>query len=279
MRLEKSRKIIQASKKIHGWFTPEAALLFAWIDEIQKSNDIIGDMFEIGCHHGKSTLCLGAMVRPEKEKISVCDLFGNQDANISGSGSGDLDIFSRNMAPIKESGVKISIFQAKSNTLTPDDIGNKYRFFHIDGGHNCEEALSDLNLAAKCVVEKGVIAVDDPFRPEWPGVTEAIIRFLDSNAQYCAIIVGFNKLFITRREYASIYLREIRQKEKRNKHGLGYPWYTKVLPFHGHPLEIFYVPTYVPMTGPGFVLTRWYYNHGQVMRPVVHAMKNLQRRH
>ena len=33
-------------------------MLFAWIDEMQRRNGIAGDIFEIGCHHGKSSALL-----------------------------------------------------------------------------------------------------------------------------------------------------------------------------------------------------------------------------
>lgn len=44
--------------------------------------------------------------------------------------------------------MKISVHQKNSTNLSVGEIGNDYRFFHIDGGHDCEETLSDLRLAA-----------------------------------------------------------------------------------------------------------------------------------
>lgn len=233
-------------------------MLFAWIDEIQKSNGIGGDVFEIGCHHGKSTVCLAGMLDAGKEKLAVCDLFGDQSANISVSGSGDLDVFKRNMAAAEQAGAELQIFQKNSNALAAEEIGTNCRFFHVDGGHNCDEALSDLNLAAACTQQKGVIVVDDPFRPEWPGVTEAIIRFLDSHAEYTAIVVAFNKLVLTRRDAASLYVNELRDQRKRDSYGIGYPWHTKDLPFNNQPILIYYVPTYVKTTGLKVMARRMY---------------------
>lgn len=277
MQPQQSRDVIRASRAIRGWFSPQAAQLFAWLDEIQKRNDITGDIFEIGSHHGRSAYCLGAMARPGAEQLAVCDLFADQGANLSGSGDGDLDIFRRNLAPIVERGVHLEVFQASSDTLSAAQIGTNYRFFHIDGGHNCDEALADLNLAAECTTGKGVIVLDDPFRPEWPGVTEALIRFLDAHPGYRAIVVGFNKLVLTRAEHAPIYLAQLAREEERLRYGLGYPWHVKTLPFNGQPLEIFYVPTFVPKQAVALSLLCRYHNPGPLLRPLVQLVKRFVR--
>jgi len=250
-------------------------MMFAWIDEIQQDNRIVGNIFEIGCHHGKSTTCLGAMVNVQDEQLCVCDLFGDQDTNISGSGSGDLEKFNHNMAPAIESGLEVRIFQKNSTTLTSEEIGGNYRFFHIDGGHNCEEALSDLKLAADSLVEKGVIVLDDPFRPEWPGVTEAFMRFLDGNSQFRAIAVGFNKLIMVRKDCAELYLEEIRLQKRREDYGLFFPWQVKELPFYGYPLLIFYVPTYLAKNSFGTLVRKMYRNHGWMSSPILRPFTSL----
>jgi hypothetical protein len=75
MKPNQAEKLFRKTKKIHGWFSFEAAMLFAWIDDIQKSSGLVGDIFEIGVHHGKSAVFLGAMLDPILENLSVCDLF------------------------------------------------------------------------------------------------------------------------------------------------------------------------------------------------------------
>jgi hypothetical protein len=134
---------------------------------------------------------------------------------------------------------KLRVFAAASSSLSPDQIGRNYRFFHVDGGHNTDEALGDLQLAAKCTVTRGAIMIDDPFRGEWPGVTEGTIRFLDGMPEYAAVAVGFNKLLISREEAAEIYAQSFEDKGTRREYGLGYPWSLKTLPFVSRPLRIF----------------------------------------
>ncbi len=251
MNPEKTRQIYERPdyKAIDGWFSDEAALLFAWIDEIHETENIIGNIFEVGCHHGKSTVFLSALLR-NQEILMVCDIFDDQELNPSTSGCGDYTIFQNNMASVGASGVlrRMKVFQQRSDTLKVEDIGDRYRFFHIDGGHNCDETLYDLRLASQATIGNGVIVLDDPFRPEWPGVTEALIRFLDECNRFRAIIVSFNKLVLVRHDHVDLYLQGIRPEgiskapalDRDQAFRLDEGWYKKQLPFLGYPLLIYF---------------------------------------
>lgn len=256
------RELVKQSKAIPGWFSGEAAMLFAWVDEIQKRNNIQGDTFEIGCHHGKSALLLGSVLDSTKEKLAVCDLFGMQGDNVSRSGNGDREAFSKNLKPVTDAGVNVEIFQKNSANLTATEIGNSYRMFHVDGGHNPDEALIDLKLAAQCTVDAGVILLDDPFRTEWPGVTEALIRFLDEHPEFQALMVGFNKLLLARVQSSDIYLNEFEATKQRETYGFGYPWRVKEMPFHSAALRVFYVPDYLQKKSVGNLARMVYHKSG-----------------
>lgn len=249
MKPKRSKEIASNIKKIDGWFSNEAALLFGWIDEIQKENKITGDIFEIGCHHGKSAVFLGEMLNRENEKFGVCDLFGSQDSNISASGHGDLSIFKKNINHLTSNNAHIEIHIKNSSQLTVDEIGSNFRFFHIDGGHNCEEALADLQLAGRSIIDAGIIVLDDPFRHEWPGVTEALFYFLIENQEFSAIFAGFNKILIVKNKFADFYFNQFNAIDSRDDYGLGYPIHMKQLPFNKRSIQIMYVPSYLKLNG------------------------------
>jgi hypothetical protein len=268
MKPTKATSVIRQSLRIEGWFEDEAAMLFAWVDEIQKKHGITGDLFEIGTHHGRSAVFLAAMADAAREKLGLCDLFGDQEANTSASGSGDLHVLHKNLSRSRDAGLQVTIHQRNSTSLAAAEIGGPFRFFHIDGGHNCEEALSDLRLAAESLLPMGVIALDDPFQSGWPGVTEAMIRFLDEYDYYCAIVVGYNKLLLTRREFAGLYQEEFRRQEKRQEYRIGVPWEMKELPFHGYPLQIFYLSAYLQAHRLTFLVRKYYRSHDWLKNPV-----------
>lgn len=241
-------------------------MLIAWIDEIQKRNHVTGDVFEIGCHMGKSAVFLGAMISPPDEAFRVCDIFDDQTANTSESGEGCRTTFDKNIRRHLGTGIEVKVFQRKSNTLTSGDVGRQYRLFHVDGGHNTEEALFDLELGARSTIEHGVIVLDDPFRPEWPGVTEALIRFLDAYEEFRAVAVGFNKLVLSRKSHSELYASRLRNRKSQRDYGLGYPWHTKELDFHGSPLQIFYMPSYLAGRRFSVIPAKLHERHGLLPR-------------
>jgi hypothetical protein len=238
MNAQDSENIVRRSARVHGWFSVEAAKLISMADEVQRIHHIEGDIFEIGVHHGKSSIFFSHLLR-KSENLHVCDLFGEM-GNVSSSGSGDEQIFIANMAKLGAKAAAVS-HKCLSSTLTPERIGKNYRMFHVDGGHNPDEALSDMELGSKVLHEKGVIIVDDPFRVEWPGVTEAIVRFLDQNKEYEGIVVGFNKFLIAKKPFAETYKAFIADKQNREAFGLIFPWEFKQLPFCGSNLNLFFI--------------------------------------
>jgi len=252
-------------------------MLFAWIDEIQKSHGIEGDIFEIGVHHGKSAVLLGSLLDPGREELAVCDLFEDQGQNVSGSGFGQRHLFERNMASCLPGGIKVRIFSRSSSKLTPEETGTNYRLFHVDGGHTPEEALGDLRFAARVTIAEGVIAVDDPLTPVWPGVAEAIFRFLSEDRRFCALVAAFNKLLLVQRDSAQLYAQALDSEESQATYGLGYPWHSKVTPFMEHPMRVFFVPTSVRPHSIRTKLIRSYHRH-RWLAPLASLARNLGRR-
>ena len=88
---------------------------------------------------------------------------------------------------------------------------NDYWFFHIDGGHNPDEALHDLHLAASSTITQAAIVIDDPLTPVWPGVAEAIFRFLDSDQTVLRDCRGLQQDDLDDARVRTPLLRRIRQ--------------------------------------------------------------------
>ena len=239
MRPEAARATRKASRQINGWLSPGALGAFALIDEVQKTHDIAGNLFEIGAHHGKSAVVLGRMARPT-ETIYVCDIFGAQALNASRSGSGDRQVFDANMRRVAPA-ARVQVYECLSADLSEQDLPS-CRFFHIDGGHLAVEAGADLAIAARCVSPGGVIVVDDPYRTTWPGVTEAILGFLRESPAWVTVLAGFNKQVLARRDVAEQYAAVLTSPgvwdyvDRR-------VYARKITPICGHPAAVFFVPS------------------------------------
>jgi hypothetical protein len=235
-----ARRVARKARRIPGWFSPDAAALFAMLDAVQRREGVGGGLFEIGVHHGRSAVLLCSMAQPG-ETVGVCDLFGRQQLNVSNSGSGDRAIFERNVSEIVPGFDQLAVHEKSSADLSAEEVGSPQRLFHVDGGHGFEEALGDIRLGAQVIHERGAIVVDDPFRPEWPGVTEAILHFLHERSDFSAVIVGFNKLVMVREAARAPY-----------EDALGSAWdyfdgrvfALKPAPIAGRVATVFYIPTY-----------------------------------
>ena len=95
MNAGRADKLFRKVNKIQGWFSFEAAMFFAMLNEIQLQNQVQGNIFEIGVHHGRSTLFLAGMLDNPDENLQVCDLFRNQDLNVTCSGKGNRAVLER----------------------------------------------------------------------------------------------------------------------------------------------------------------------------------------
>jgi hypothetical protein len=197
---------LQATRAVEGWFFPVDAYLFALIDSIQKKEGIYGNLFEIGVHHGKTAIFLGRAAAPG-EVLGVCDVFGDQQHNVDRSGEGSLALFAGNMrrlGSISES--RLRIFARRSDELTSDDTTTNCRFVHIDGGHRPSDVRSDLRTAVSALRDGGVVAVDDLFNPNWPGVSEGFYEFVSEQPGVLVpILIGGNKVFLTSPAAAKTY--------------------------------------------------------------------------
>ena len=65
---------LESTGKVEGWLFPIDAYAIAMIDEIQRRENITGNLFEIGVHHGKTAIFLARAATIE-ETLGVCDVF------------------------------------------------------------------------------------------------------------------------------------------------------------------------------------------------------------
>jgi hypothetical protein len=232
-------RLVRQTSGLDGWLSPGAIYLFALIDSVQKRQGIHGNLFEIGVHHGKSALVLASMSRPS-DKLGVCDIFSAQSLNVSASGKGDRDIFLKNFRRVFPDDSFLSVYEKLSSALTPAEI-TLCRFLHVDGGHSSAEAFADLELCAQCLAPGGIIAVDDAFHPTWPGVTDAILRFLARHPNMAPLVVGFNKMLLVESKWRDLYARAFDDRSDYRRYIPREPYSLKIVELCGYPAYVFYV--------------------------------------
>ena len=189
----KNRYIGGESQKIEGWFYPQAVQALVLIDKFQRAAGIEGHIGEIGLYHGKSFILLYLLAR-DSEKCVGIDVFLDEEFKTS---------FFANMGRYEVPGSPPRIEKMDSVDLTSrqliDWVNGFYRLFSIDGGHQMEMALGDLERVAPVLAEGGVIAYDDYFDPQFPGVSEALNRFLlgPAGVGIAPFFIAGGKVFLT----------------------------------------------------------------------------------
>ena len=185
-------RYLDETRTVEGWFFPVDAYLFGFIDEVQRRERIEGNLFEIGVHHGKTAMFLARCLR-DGEVLAVCDVFEQQELNRDRSGEGSREIFLRNMGACP-----VRVFAKESARLTPGDTTTECRFLHIDGGHRAADVVNDLGVAERALLPDGVVAVDDVFNPNWPGVSEGFHQFVNARRTFAPLLIGGNKVLLAR---------------------------------------------------------------------------------
>jgi hypothetical protein len=193
------------SRRIEGWLPLDAACFLHYCDGEQKRKEIVGNIFEIGVHHGRTTALLGLLIREAKERLIVNDIFDLQQFNVSTSGFGSEPIFQMNMRMCFSDTSFMTVIKKPSSALTREDTTDNCRIFIIDGGHTAEETLSDLETARRALAPRGLIMIDDYINMEFPGVSEGICRFLLAQEEIVPWVYGFNELFLVTREAIEFY--------------------------------------------------------------------------
>jgi Methyltransferase domain len=197
-------------RAVPGWLNEGAISAVIALAKWQEENTVLGDVAEIGVHHGKFFILL-ANLRRRYERAFAIDVFDDQHLNSDKSGRGDLSKFMENLR-VYGSEVGLTVLKKDSKMLTRADFyssrkGN-IRLFSIDGAHTAEHTCSDLAIAAELIGADGLIILDDFYNPDWPGVQEGLHRYLMNRARDMApFAYGNNKLFICKTASHAKYLR------------------------------------------------------------------------
>ena len=123
------------------------------------------------------------------------DLFDElQEQNVSGSGGG-----SQRLVRAEHDGVLWrhrvrALHRGAVLTFRPADLGEKFSFCHIDGGHTARETCEDPDFSSRILLPGG-LGLDDYFNPAFPGVCEGAIKFwLAHQGTLMPIAAAFNKV-------------------------------------------------------------------------------------
>ena len=189
------QRYLQAYHRIPGWFSYDAALLFMAYNQLNAAHGIAGDVLEIGVYHGLSAIAV-AHLRGAGRRMTAIDTFETRtDDAAYGSGAEYRKLFEANMREFHQPLDFLDIVSGASGELDPAAYPKTFSFCHVDGGHSPQETFADLEFASQVLVPGGILALDDYFNPQHPGVCEGAVEFMLRRAGVIRpLAIGYNKV-------------------------------------------------------------------------------------
>ncbi|MFF3646111.1 class I SAM-dependent methyltransferase [Streptomyces sp. NPDC002564] len=192
--------------EVPGWFHRLDQQLFAFFLEATAERG--GDVLEMGCYLGKSTIVMGRHVR-EGETFTVCDLFGDESqGSYSREETRDfyqktlsLRAFETNYLAFHDT--LPTIVRGRTNVLADSIPADSCRFVHIDASHMYEDVSVDIDTTREILRPHGVVALDDYRTEHTPGVSAAVWEAVFAKGMRPVCVSG-SKLYATWGETAGL---------------------------------------------------------------------------
>ncbi|MCG5510654.1 class I SAM-dependent methyltransferase [Ectothiorhodospira lacustris] len=204
------------------------------VDYFQKTSGVTGSIGEIGVRDGK--LIFGMSFFLESfERCAAIDLFESQHLNVDMSGfkpeshGNPFELHHKSFLPSE----RWSIVDGDSLGLTLLDKFNllnecdSFRMFSIDGGHDPEHVINDMNFVNDLMCSGGVLMIDDYYNIGFPGVHEGLLTYLKSLPKWKPFMYSHNKLFLCTHTYHPIYSVLLEKYVVGNSEYLVQDWYTR----------------------------------------------------
>jgi len=183
--------------KVQGWMDKRVPNIVEIWHNIFIQNNKFSSTLEIGVHHGRFFLILERLT-PKSSKCFAVDVFEDQEKNIDNSGCGSFDLFMDNINTLAAYPSRVTPYKSDSFNIRALKMPQSFSLISIDGGHTKDHTYFDLSYADQTIDPGGLIILDDFNNPNWLGVMDGAIHFLNqANKRIAPIMVGYNKLFLT----------------------------------------------------------------------------------
>jgi hypothetical protein len=171
--------VAQYTEPPPGSFLEDDLRLFALINEIQVDANVAGDLLEVGACRGKSAVALGFMCQAS-ESLTVIDPWESDEEQFE-ENTRERDRYypGLTLAEFKANYRRFhdqlpDIRQGLSGEQLKDLPAERFRFIHIDGSHEWRAVAGDVEQVLRVLSPNGVVAFDDLFIRNLPGVGAAV---------------------------------------------------------------------------------------------------------
>jgi hypothetical protein len=198
---------------IEGFFNDESQAIWDFLLAAQSGHGISGGFMEIGVYRGKSAL-LGALHAQPSESVVLVDIWVAPDVTEK----------IREVHPEKVVAVTGGSSSRFRGTAVHEQYRGTMRFFHVDGGHSCFGAYTDIVTGSEMVGDRPLISIDDFGNMRYPQLHAAVYKFLFERPDFRMVLCGANKAYLCRTEDFAFYDALIREHLVQHATALGHPF-------------------------------------------------------
>ena len=238
---------LDAFRGIEGWMADEAADLTSRLFQWQRSMRTVTGVLELGVFKGRYLSLLASLAQGTGVPVVGVDAFtsrvGEQIPQADRDYARDAAVATvMALAPGSVPPTLIVAFTADVDVGTLRGLSpGGYSFISVDAGHLAADVAADLALVEPLVTEHTVIAADDVFNPQTPGVMEGLCRHFATHPHTMLAPFAWagNKLFLCHRDAHATLLAHI--------HGLlddpdAPPYIAKSRATHAHNQRLGFAP-------------------------------------
>jgi hypothetical protein len=231
--------------QVQGWCSTDTFKIINFLNSLPINKK--GGIAEIGVYHGKFYILLNAIVDVDFNSYAI-DIFDKQHLNPDfkhysvDSVTGNLETFKNNLQQYDVHKGKNTIIIAGDSTdpalqLTKNIEPGSLKFVSVDGGHSVEHVLNDLKIAEELVSNEGVVIVDDILNETSLGVYEGVVRYLETKPTLVPIIMGHNKLYMSKISYRDYYFDSCQNTKLFKQQFVNNFWGYKIMSYPYFPNE------------------------------------------
>lgn len=195
---------LDAFRGIEGWMADEAADLTSRLFQWQRPMQAVTGVLELGVFKGRYLSLLASLAQGTGAPVVGVDAFtsrvGEQIPQADRDYARDVALATvAALAPGGEPPTLLVAFTADVDLRTLRGLSpGGYSFISVDAGHLAADVQADLAMVGQLVTEHTIIAADDVFNPQTPGVMEGLCRYFGAHPR--TVLAPFawagNKLFL-----------------------------------------------------------------------------------
>ncbi len=211
--------LAEGCDEVVGWLTPVDREITRLLGQHQSRLGIGGNIAEIGVFHGKLFILLLLMLH-EGERALAIDPFTGTTYRDQPPQTDEKKIrstkwlFQQNLKKHAGDDESVTLLMTGSDSLGIAEVKKTVgpvRLFSVDGNHDADYVRHDLELAAACLAQGGVVLADDVFNRCYPGVSNGLHQFLAQQPGLIPFCIGQNKVFLCASADADMYRTAIRE--------------------------------------------------------------------